>query len=305
MPLTMSKLKEDFLEVKKELPVPRKSRVRRGDDNTATPLKLLLFGDWGTGKTYSAIGLLRHGYKVLFVTSDIGGSGLSTIKLYIKNVLKQPELLENFYEIVITNDDEMQMFVEDPSKFFPEIYDIDFDFLFWDGFAGWQQSHLKDKIGEMALESSNSNRELKPAVAAGLHFEMTQWGMLTSSTIRTLDKFCGLNNKKTGKIWHKVVTAQEGVKSKEGKQGLYETKEPLLQGAGGVLSGAAFDLIIRTKKKFVISDKETIEQFEYQIKSENKKTKNRGFVLNNTEIGDMYLLWEKLREQAGIPKKLL
>lgn len=294
--MATKEIKEEFLSSKKVIPT-RLSRVKTLDE--PTHIKIFLYGNWGTGKTYFIVGLLELGFKVFVVSTDIGGSGLNTVKLHILNVLKKPELLKNIKELVLNSDDEMQQFVDKPSAYYPEIYDFDPDFLFWDGFGAWQQSKLKDKIGDMPLESKK--HELAPAVAAGYQFEMTQWGMLSTATMRTLDKFCALHNAKTGKLWHKAVTALEGLKSKpiEGQQAseLKETKEPLLQGSGGVMSGAAFDLIIRCKKT---SSTDGNDKFWYQFKGENKRTKLRGFNFPPQMEANPVQLWQEIEKQAGI-----
>jgi hypothetical protein len=289
--------KAEFMDVgKKTLPVPRGPKVVRGDE--PTPCKIFVFGPWGSGKTSVIKGLLEHGLKVLCVTTDVGGSGTNSVKLPLKREGKG-DLLANLYEIVLENDEQVQAFISEPTIYFPDIYEWDPDFLVWDGFAGWQQVYASEKIGSMPVPRSG-NKDIPEAVEAGLQFEVAQWGMLRNTTFRSVHKFCALNNRKTGKLWHKVVTAQEGYKSEEGK-GLQETGKPLLQGSGGILMGGAFDLIIRTKEVQGKDDKgRSVSKFVYQVKAGNLTPKVRGFELPVELQGDMYKLWETLKGQLGI-----
>lgn len=282
---------------KKTLPVPRGPRVVRGDE--PSPLKLFAFGPVGSGKTSIMKGLLEHNLKVLCMTTDVGGSGTNSIKLPFRRDGKVA-LLENLREITLDNDDQVQAFLSDPAIYFPEIYEWDPDFLFWDGYAAWQQVYASEKIGEMPVERRGS-KELPEAVEAGLQFETPQWGMLRNTTFRSTHKFCSLNNKRTGKLWHKVVTAHEKYSSGAEGEGLLETGVPLLQGAGGIFSRGAFDLIIRTKEKQGKDEKgRSVSKFVYEVRAGNNAAKVRGFDLPVELPGDMYTLWETLKGQLGI-----
>ena len=303
----MEQLKTDFQTptstTRKVLTSPR-IKVTRGSDKVARVVKIMFFGATGSGKTYSVIALLKQGYKVLLVGTDIGGSGLNTIVLALG---AGNPLLDNITEILLNNDDEVQQFLSDPRTVYPEIYDQDIDFLVWDGFGAWQQVQLSDKIGSMPV-TRESGKEVAAEIESGLMFEQAQWGMMRNGTVRALHKFCTLHNKKTGKVWHKIITAHEGYKSKEKKGadktgGYVETKMPLLQGAGGILSGGAFDLIIRTKVEKEENDKRVVtKKYLYQIEGENLMSKNRGFELPNIMDADMGVLWDKLSTQLGIHK---
>lgn len=251
------------------------------------------FGPWGSGKTWVLKGLLEHGFKVLVVTTDVGGSGLAAVKIPMR-LAGQGELIETLLaEVVLNDDNEFQSFLQEPKGFFPEIYDWDPDFLFWDGAASWQQVYLSDRIGEIPV-----GKDISAAVDSGLVFETPQWGMLRNGTFRGFHKFCSLHNRQSGKIWHKVVTCQEGVKSAQKKDGgMVETKSPLLQGAGGVLIGGAFDLIIRCKE---VKQAGKDSNYLYQISNENNMSKKRGFKLPAEMPADMFVLWKDIESQMGI-----
>jgi len=282
---------------------PRQKKVIRGNDLSETPVKLFFFGPWGSGKTYTAVDLLRAGYKIVMLVTDIGGSGSNSIRLALRKA-GQEELLNNFVEIVLDDEEEVEKFIYSPTVYMPDIYDFDPDFLFWDGFGSWQQVYLSEKIGSMAHGSDK--RELPEAVEEGLQFETAQWGQLRNATFRRLHKFCTMRNTKTGKVWHKILTAQEGVKSKSSgpnQSELVETHIPLLQGAGGKLAGGAFDLIIRTVEKVDKDGGKTTRKYVYEIKGDNAMSKNRGFDLPNVLPADMGKLWEMISDQLGLKKK--
>lgn len=302
---TVEQLKADFTAKpggKKVLTAPR-IKVLKGSDKVARVVKIMFFGATGSGKTYAITSLLRLGYRVLLITTDIGGSGLNTVILALGN---DNPLLANITEIILNNDEEVQQFLDNPAAVYPGVYDEDFDFAVWDGFGAWQQVQLSDAIGKMPV-TREGGKEVAAEVESGLMFEQAQWGMMRNGTVRALHKFCTLHNKKTGKIWHKIITAHEGYKSKppargqEGK-GYTETKMPLLQGAGGILSGGAFDLIIRTKVEKEETPQKVTKNYIYQIEAENLNSKNRGFELPNSMPADMGVLWTKLSTQLGIDK---
>ena len=244
-------------------------------------------------------GLLEQNFKVLVVTTDVGGSGTSAVKIPLRMEGRE-NLLDNLYEVVLDNDEEFQAFLQNPKVFFPDIYTWDPDFLFWDGAAGWQQVYLSEKIGEIPV-----GRDISAAVESGLVFEQPQWGAMRNGTFRGFHKFCSLHNRETGKIWHKIVTCQEGLKSqKDGanSSALKETHMPLLQGAGGQLIGGAFDLIIRTKE---VKEAGKPSKYVYQVRTENSMSKVRGFKLDNEIPADFGKLWTILETQGGYKRNTI
>lgn len=282
-----------------------KYKVNRGEDPTRKVFKLFLFGPTGSGKTYVIKDLLLAGLKVLVLSTDAGGSGLNTVLLAL-----EPDQRHLFYnnliEIVLNNDDAVQQFIKAPDSMIPDIYDFDPDVVFWDGFGNWQQVHLSEAIGAMPVER-DGGKEISAGVESGLMFEQAQWGMLRNGTVRTIDKFVRMGNKKTGKIWHKIATAHETVRMKQKKaegvteKGVFdEVKMPLLQGAGGILVTAAFDLVVRTKH---IKDADpTKDRYVFQIQAENLVSKNRGFKLPDMMPANMGLLWEQVVKDLAIQK---
>lgn len=292
----------------KILNAPRAS-VRRLSDPSNAGLKIFVYGPSGSGKSTFAKGLLEKGFKGIILSTDIGGSGM----VAIENPMRREgngHLLENAFDVEVGSYDDVVAFLNDPDKFCQAV-DPTFslnafnpDFLFWDGFGAFQQIDLMEYVGDMdGGKKTTEQRE------SGLQLEKRDWGLIKSATIRLLDRFCALHNRKTGKIWHKLVSAHESVKSQEiglGESALRETKEPLLTGAGGVLARGAFDLIIKTlvrkKKGGEVGDGKG-QVFEYvTIGNENLAAKNRGFDLPAVIPGDGGELFMTLLKQRGMTK---
>ncbi|MEN6587809.1 MAG: hypothetical protein ABFE02_17345 [Sulfuricella sp.] len=287
-----------------QLPTPRLRAISL-DEEEALPFKMMLYGTWGTGKTLSLVGLLLHGFKVLVLTTDVGGSGLLSVKTWLRRT-GRAALLTNVYSLTLSSYSEVESFLEAPETYMPDIYDVDIDWLFWDGFSGYQQVHVGSFVGDLEPARSDSGKPVSEGRQAGLVFEQADWGAVRNATIRAVSDFCNLANKKTGKQWHKAVTCLESVKAKGGGQGGFvETRQPLLQGAGGILSGAAFDLIIETTATAASANAEEGSggrQYWYVTKGNQQiAAKSRGIELEPRETADMFALWQKIAKQVGLP----
>lgn len=295
----------------KTVSAPRAAKVRYGDDPTQDPVKILFFGEPGTGKTFSLARLLELGYKVFILVTDIGGTGSKSIKLYLKNVLTRPELLKNLVEIQLNGYEEVQNFLDNPKSFFPEIYDFDPDFIAWDSYSGFQQVDLSEYVGNM---TPSRNGDVSEARASGLQFETTDWGMIRNASIRCLDKFLSLNNSVSGKIWHKIVICHESVRMKAVNQAdgsvVVAKNEPLIQGTAKAIIGGGFDLTIRTVVKTTGGGEETDNSgraYHYIIApGGTSAAKNRGYEFRNdageiafTLPGNFVKVWKSICTQEG------
>jgi hypothetical protein len=243
-------------------------RVAGLDEAEDRYLKGMLFGPWGGGKTFTINDMIALGFKVLVLTTDIGGDGLNTVILEQKK-RGTPELLKNVKKVEVDDYDACKSFIDKPERYMPDIYEWDPDWIFWDGFSGFQQVDISEHV-EDAGKGDDSD----------LQFEMNQWGQVRNATIRTVSNFLDMHNKVTGKRWHKILTCQENVKTRPGKEGggPVDTVSPLLQGAGGILMGAGFDFIWRVvaKTKGVGSAARVEYVFETRPSSE-RWSKSRGF----------------------------
>jgi hypothetical protein len=310
-PLTAAsteKIEKNFAHVTgKVLPTPKRDRVKNGEDPEAYGLNFMIFGPWGSGKTYTAEGLIRHGFKILFVNTDIGSNGTIAVKMALKN--KGLAHLSSQYKIItLSGFKEIEEFITEPAVYFPDFYEWSPDFIFWDGFGYAQQTDIMQKAGEMIVEqqdidneNSSKQREVSEMRGEGIKFTLADYQVLRNLTVRVVKGFCGIHNKKTGKMIHKIFTVQESMKSKkkDGDSGptseLVDSFEPMLTGAGGVLTCGAFDLIIRTDKN---GDGTA---YTYTIEEGKKaKTKKRGFNLPRTMPADFYEVWKIVANDLDI-----
>ena len=293
---------EDFVKNagKKTLQLPRGPKVRKLSEEEATYFKGLFFGPSGSGKTFTLVGLLLHGFKIFVISTDIGGEGLSTVTHELRS-LGREDLLDNVLTVILSDYKQVVSFLNDPTSIFPEIYDEGIDFLVWDGFSGFQHNLLSDEIGNMTPERA-AGKEVSDARDSGLFFEQQDWNMVKNGTIRNLDKFLKLHNRKTGQVWHKIVTCLEEMKASRGSNGVtyVETRECMLQGSAKKLILPAFDLIINTR----ITEENGKRSFKYLCAGSETLTgaKTRGLKIDATEEGNMFKLWEKISEQKGIKK---
>jgi hypothetical protein len=313
-PAPAAPAKAAFVSSRTSITGPRLGRVKYGNESDGTAA-IMLFGPQGTGKTFAIVSLLLRGLKVLVVSTDIGGSGTSSVKLAMRRQGKA-DLLKNLVDIELNSYDEVQEFIDKPTTFFPEIYEFDPDFVAWDTFSGFQQIDIAEKIAETM--PARKDGQVSEARETGLQFEQTDWGMIRNATVRTLSKFLSMHNTKTGKVWYKLVTAHEAIKQVQGQSGTFiEKREPMLQGAGGKIILGAFDLIIRTYvKKATGANGEEIDEsgtaYWYAIDpGATSATKNRGVVFAGEDgvsraafPGDFGYVWEQFSAQSGIDSRV-
>ena len=281
--------------------------VRKLSDPSKTGLRLFLFGPAGSGKSFFIKDLLKNGWKVAVISTDIGGSGMAAVEAPLRREGSEAAL-ENGVDIEIRSFEELDAFLRNPAKFWPEIYDWDPDIIYWDGFGAFQQIEINEYVGGMEGESKKGPSEQR---GSGLKLEQSDWGLVMNATIRSLDRFCSLHNRKTGKIWHKLVSAHENIKSVQTgptTSVLGEAKEPLLSGRGGIMARGAFDLILKTQVRKAKPTEEGDSGgrvFEYCIAGhENLAAKNRGFDFEGKAVipGNGYLLFTEMLRQRGLSK---
>jgi hypothetical protein len=270
-------------------------------------LKIMAFGQPGSGKSYTAKALLELGLKIFFLTTDIGGSGLSAIEIPVREE-GNAHLLENAYEVQLPDYQTVEKFLKDPQKFLLEncdfnLYEFNPDILFWDGFSTFQQIDVQEFIGNMQFQGKKASAQRE----SGLQMDQTDWGNIRNATVRCIDRFCALHDASRGKIWHKFVTSHENIKSQstaDGKSVLAETREPALQGAGANFAKGCFDLVMRTKvvvRSTGVPKDEDPRRFEYVVHgNENLASKVRGFKLPPVVPGDMGALFTELLRQSGL-----
>jgi hypothetical protein len=284
--------------VTKAKPVKASRQPKLLSDPSADYMKIMMYGGTATGKSLTLAGLLRAGHTVLAVSTDIGGEGFASVRQELRNS-GEGHLLDNASFFEIQNYDDMEDFCCNPTEFFPGIYDLDIDTLFFDGGSSFQICHIQDKI--LSMEAVGSADKQSDARNAGLGTTMTDWGSVRIATIKNLNKFLLMRNEKTGKNWHKVITFLESEKAKDNNN---EVKiGALMQGAAAKLLEPCFDLIFRAVKKRVTEGDKKVLTYQYQMEGASDRiiTKSRGFKFNPTEPGDFLKLWKEVCLQRGIP----
>lgn len=289
---------------------PRTSRdsarlvMRTADRFGGIYVKLLLFGPWGSGKTFSIGDLLCLGYTVYVLCTDLGGEGLNSVRTELRR-RKKEALLENLFFIELDNFRDTMNFLEAPERYDPEFYTRAEDVvLFWDGFSNFQAQHLMEYIGEnVAAENA---RELR---TEGYQLEIIDWNAVRNATMRALNNFFRLHG--PSRAWHKVVTCQEAVRQKL-KPGarigdqpvVVDERRPMLAGQAGLLAGAGFDLIVETRVRNKQQRDEDDAPREYVYITEGSDllyAKKRGFELPSVMPANMAELWTAVTRQLGIP----
>ncbi len=214
-----------------------------GGGGIPEPVRVFMFGPPGTGKTFTIKDLIEAGFKVYVLSTDIGGTGLSAFSGQV-----EPSLLAtNLRGIHLNTWAELRSWLFNPAKFAtdgqPSIYDFDPDFLFWDGFSSFQQFILSSEV-QGDTESTST---------ADLNVEGKEWALMKNGTLGSLNRFTGLHNPITGKIWHKIVTCHEDTRNAANSLGTavkldgVDTGAPWLQGASRQVISGAFDVTLHTR----------------------------------------------------------
>lgn len=325
-PLTQTTTaKQDFVNAGSAPTKAPVNKIKALSDPSGRYVKILLFGDYGSGKTYAIVKLLLEGLVVLVITTDIGGDGLATVVAEL-NRLGRPELKDNIVHVVLPTQEDVAAFFKDPDQYWEpglrgaqSIWDAGIDVLVWDGFTGYQQFQLADYI-----ESNDPSILTRDGEVDGQKY----WGAIRRETGRYLNKYLGLHNRKNGQLWHKLMTcldsatltdaqsanvaATSDAVEKRRKQTVKEAVGPFIQGSAAKLIGPAFDLVIYAHTKTALVDGKQTQQFTYQtMKSDKMKVKNRGVDLSSLLIddkkvilrADMGEVWRQAIRQLDIPAK--
>lgn len=282
-------------------------KVTRGSKaiNEPRSANILVFGDWGTGKSYIIIQLLKLNLKVVVLCVDFGKAGMNTVYNYFDDHPEEAHLLDNLIEVKfqVEGDTNQEVnkysgylgfvdFKRDPSRVIADIYEWDPDVLFLDGLTALQQGDLEQYICK--------DDPLRQDV------DWKDWRSASNGTIFPLMDFLALHNYKTGKQWCKVVTALEdkkgqtrevlganGRKDRETIPGT-EVTGPMLHTGARKVSGAGFDIILEAKvERGKGSDP---DQYIYLSRGKDILLKDRGFKLPEriAAEGDGFLkLWRE------------
>lgn len=270
-------------------------RIRRADEVFDESVKILIYGDTGTGKTRSILGLLSEGLKVLYFSTEIGGTGLMTVRLEAP-----AEHLERLYEVEGLRDYRViTEFMRDPGKLLPDIYEIDPDVIFWDGLTEGQLVHLEEYIGEQI--HLKNEREESDARRSGLQLEQRDWSMVLNGTVRMVKDYLYMHNTQTGRAWTKIATCKEAEKERvedpanSDAKPKYKAKNTMLiHGGAKKLIEGGFDLILRTRVKSSPTKSEDREFLYCTAPRDNQTAKSRGIALPPEMPGDFSVVWQTI-----------
>lgn len=294
-------VKEAFLgtPVKKETKTKR-PQVKKLSDTSSRYIKIGLYGGPGTGKTFSLVDLVeKFNLKILVVSTDVGGDGLSTVTAELVARGRADLADTNVFHITLGTYEQFVEFTEHPELFFPEVYETDIDVLVWDGFSGFQQYQVSEYVEGL---DSIYDKE-------GNVITLKFWGEIKNATIKNLNRFLYMHNKKTGKLWHKLVTLLVDDKAKEESLAAAvdekarqkvpkDVKAPFVQGSAAKLIEPAFDFFALTTTRRVDDPKnegKKMTQFVYRVEpSEKMKAKVRGVKFEPVIPGNMGDVWDAL-----------
>ena len=265
-------------------------------EGVADWFKVMVYGFSGTGKSYGIGQLAEAGYKLAGISTDFGGNGLGSVISYLQK--RKPEALKNVLNVDLQTYDEVIDFCDEPEEFFPGLYDFDPDILFFDGFTSFQMTALTDQVSE---EITAKQKDGDESNEAGLRFEFLDWGKIRSGTIKVLNKFLNIHNKKTGRHWSKYVTCLKD-KAKEDKLTGQVTRGPLIQGAAYSIITAGFDVIMESSSKMSKDgDESGNRKYIYTTGGHDKLVaKTRGIEIASVVDADMAKIFKLLNEQLKV-----
>lgn len=212
--------------------------------------KFLLQGHTGTGKTRTIAEVLQtlnsrgKPTKVFVASTDLGGSGLGSVKDRLLAV-GRADLLPNVVEVDFDDFETFDGFVRGalvPTVGNQTLWQWGPDVLVHDGFSNFQESHVWRYVLAIESISSKADEARTEEVQAG----QVEWGQIRRCSLLAIDLFNRLKNPLTGDTPSKIVT----VLLDDGKEDKFthETKKgPLVIGATRSYMAAAFDYILTTK----------------------------------------------------------
>ena len=248
------------------------------------PVKMSIYGDQGTGKTYLVVGLLLSGEKVFTLSTDLGGNGLLAVVNELKR-LGRTELLENLKGIDLNEYKDVDAFLKAPDAIFktlpwkPTV-------IFWDGFSSFNVDTISTHVA--SLESSYAGAgALRDE---GLKLLHEDWTGVKRATIASLRAFIALQV--DGQPVHKVLTSLQGSRTDNNPSSSSTQIGPFIQGTGRTLVGIPFDVVINTYSE---EENEEINYYYRNVGDSSKFVcKNRGFDLPPVMKADPQELWKRL-----------
>lgn len=289
-----SPVKEAFLGTKTDTKKKR-PQVKRLSDSSSRFIKIGVYGPSGSGKTYGLADLIEQfNLKILIVSVDVGGDGLNTLMAEL-NARGRADLADtNVFHITLAEYADFVEFCEKPQLYFPDVYDVDIDMIALDGFSSFQQYQVSEYVESL---DTIYDRE-------GKLITNKYWGEIRNATIKNLNRFLYMHNKKTGKLWSKYVTMliddranetslAQATSEAERQKLVKDVKVPFIQGSAAKLIEPAFDFFAQTGTKRNPDTKKL--EFIYKVQpTEKQKAKVRGVAFDPVIPGNMGAVWTAL-----------
>lgn len=257
----------------------------------------LIYGDKGVGKTYVAVSLLQLGFKVLLLTTDFGGAGYETVFSYFEEHPEERGVLNNLRVVSELDFAGIDAFSKDPTVLVPDIYEWDPDFIFWDGFSAFQEM-------EAQSEAAGTESDFKD-------MDWAAWNKTRAATLYPLNRILEMNNKVTGRVWKKVVTALDKetaeyseARNKNGevvrfKKPGTETTGLMLKTTAAAVVGAGFSTVLHLTKQRDLDGKVS---HVWGVDVLGVESKQRGYQVPATVKGGTFKdLWEKYFGPKSMP----
>lgn len=282
-----------------------KARAQEREENDYH--KILGYGEPGMGKTKAIEEFLKAGLRVFVLSSDMGGSGLKTVKQELTRAGKR-ELLRNLKELEIAEYKDVGEFLDvlnDPAQKDAvtvetdggevALWDWDPDMLVWEGFGNFQTNDVTNYVLQQTAPGYD---KVSDARAEGLRAELQDYDSIKRGTMTYMNDFLRTHNPITGKVLHKYVTMHE----KEPKEGAVgEKAEMMLVGAARKVIAGGFDLVIRMTRKMMKDDTtgERKPEYFYEVETAKATTKTRGYDLPPVMKADMGEVWRRINNLGG------
>ncbi len=268
-------------------------------EDASTPIKMLIYGFTGGGKTFFVVGLLLAGEKVFVLSTDFGANGLVTVKNELRR-RGRLDLLSNLRVLDLGDYEHIIKFLEEPGVFVTDLNDYDPTVFVWEGFSSFNIDILDEYILTKAPGAEGAG-ELRHA---GFTHTKQDWQGMKRGTGRAVRKFLNFSLP-NGKPIHKIMTALESTPQNDAFTNK-TARGALVHGSGRDLMGPGFDVIIEA---FKAAPKGTEEEdkisFFYRCEGDSEKyqLKARGYDLKPIEPADPERIWKILRDQSA-PKQI-
>lgn len=282
-----------------------KARAQEREENDYH--KILAYGEPGMGKTRGIEAFLTAGLRVFVISSDMGGSGLKTVKQELVRAGRR-DLLGNLKELEIAeykDVGELLDVLNDPAAVgvvtveTPEgekdLWDWDPDMLVWEGFGNFQTN---DVVNYVLEKTTPGYDKVSDSRVEGLRAELQDYDSIKRGTMKYVNDFLRTHNPRTGKVLHKYVTMHENA-PKEGEAGA--KAEVMLIGAARKAIAGGFDLVIRMTRKLQKDDTtgERKPVYTYEVETAKATTKTRGYDLPPMMEADMNVVWRRINNLAA------